>query len=183
MNRRSFILSSSGLNNIIPNIDNLENDFSFIFGDHEIRMSKINAEFISPLISNLHRTDPTINSYTYPSDESMNDIFTNEIFSKFNSLCRGESIELDIEESDKLKMISVLLWNKEMYDKLQDLYPKSTQILKFSEIIHKLIRFDYVGRYGDRSIIKTSDLIYHLSRYFYQIDPNELKVLPLDQSK
>lgn len=86
MSTKSLILSSAGLKNVVPNIDNRENEFLFIFGEEEIRMSKINADFISPLISRLHQLDPTIKSYQYSIDEMMTKIFTKEILNKFSLL-------------------------------------------------------------------------------------------------
>ena len=68
MNKTSTILSASGLKNVHINHET-EEDFVFIFGKEELKMNNIYAEFISPIVSNLHHSrvshihqiDPTIN--------------------------------------------------------------------------------------------------------------------------
>lgn len=58
---RSINLSSSGLKNVTTSINPEEDEFLIIIGDQEIQLKRVFAEFISPLISHLHRTDPTNN--------------------------------------------------------------------------------------------------------------------------
>lgn len=72
MSKHTFILSSAGLRNIIlsSNSENIYinslneefNQFKFIIGQKEIKMNKIFAEFLSPIVSHIHHSDPTINS-------------------------------------------------------------------------------------------------------------------------
>lgn len=111
--------------------------------------SKINAEFISPLVSHLHLSDPTIEKYRYPSDENIKEIFTKDILNKLKLLCQGESIEICIEESRKLEVISLLLCNEELQTKILELYPAnySGKIMKnilqefsIDEYIHKHVK-------------------------------------------
>lgn len=67
MSKKSFIASSSGLKNIIFTTTSEEtnsnvDDFHFYIGDIEIKMNRILADFISPRVSHIHQTDPTIES-------------------------------------------------------------------------------------------------------------------------
>lgn len=70
------------------------------------------------LIINLHKLDPTLKTYKYPPDESMKEVFREEIVRKMKSLSLGESIEIDADESKKLGAISNLLNDKELAMKL-----------------------------------------------------------------
>lgn len=67
MNLKSLLLSSDWLKNITIG----ENDFVFKFGEYEIKMNSILAEFISPLVSQLHRSDRTANSIHFEIPEKI----------------------------------------------------------------------------------------------------------------
>ena len=63
MSKKSFILSSAGLKNLNLNQNqNYVDEFKFIIGEQEIKMRNIFAEFISPYVSQIHQSDPTIDS-------------------------------------------------------------------------------------------------------------------------
>lgn len=94
MSRKTLILSSAGLKNIVQNIISTENDFLFIFGDKEVRTSKINADFISPLISQIHQSDPTMTKYKYPSDDCMKTIFSESNLEHFKNICNGNEVKI-----------------------------------------------------------------------------------------
>lgn len=71
MSKKSFILSSSGLN-IVFTSKTKEDDFYFVFGDKEICMNRFLAEFISPRVSHIHQTDPTIDkAWKWRFEESL----------------------------------------------------------------------------------------------------------------
>lgn len=65
MSTKALLLSSKGLKNIVWDENDEENVFYFHFGDHEIKTNRFFAEFISPSISHLHLSDPTVNSIDY----------------------------------------------------------------------------------------------------------------------
>ena len=95
MNGKSFILSSSGLKNIVED----QNEFTFIFGEIEVKMNNTFAEFISPLVSHLHHSDPTINSihFSYPSKSyfsSIEETLTKENIKILQLISRGTKLEL-----------------------------------------------------------------------------------------
>ncbi|KAK8845788.1 hypothetical protein M9Y10_020708 [Tritrichomonas musculus] len=101
MNKKSFILSSSGLKNLVPN-QSYGEDFKFIFAEHEIQMKNLFAEFISPYVSQIHQSDPTISSIHFSNTNSTKRSKINhlsklneKIFSLFESISQGDSINID----------------------------------------------------------------------------------------
>ena len=65
MSKKQIILTSSGLQNIV--LTKYQNDeyFTFVFGEQELVMKSFFSEFISPVVSRLHKTDPTINTINF----------------------------------------------------------------------------------------------------------------------
>lgn len=175
-----MILSSSGLKNIVANINNEENEFILSFGDSKIRMSKINADFISPLISHLHILDPTLVKYQYPKDDSMNEIFTDEIISFIDLLSRGESIEINESQGQKLQQLSILLGNQEIYSKINELFPPNVSSMQIKGIIQQLSSQKYLMRFNESYYADYSDQIKIIAQNFYKIDTNDLKNLPFE---
>ena len=94
MKKKSFILSSAGLKNLVQN-QSYGDDFKFIFGEHEIQMKNLFAEFISPYVSQIHQSDPTINSIHFCNKNSTNQSTINylsemrDVFSLFESISKG----------------------------------------------------------------------------------------------
>ena len=135
MSSKSIILSSAGLKNIILNDFNSESQFIFIFGEFELKMNTIFAEFVSPKVSHLRYADSTINSIqfdkTYPNFEisttnyaqSYRELFTEDIISIVYQISCGYSVEINQEQSFRLQLISILLENEELYDKINEIYP------------------------------------------------------------
>lgn len=132
---KSFILSASGLKNIVLNSDayckNEEEDnlFHFILGAKDLKMSFALADFISPRVSRLHAADPTANAIDFtevirkmPNTEA---IFTEDVLNVFLQLSRGEAADVCADASRGLRLLAVLLGNREIYDRLGDLHPIS----------------------------------------------------------
>ena len=69
MNKKSFILSSAGLKNLVEN-QNYGDDFKFIFGEHDVQMKNVFAEFISPYVSQIHQSGPMISSIHFSKSKS-----------------------------------------------------------------------------------------------------------------
>lgn len=59
MNRKSIILSASGLKNILVEQEK-DNEFVFLIWEKKLEMNKSFAEFLSSTISHIHHSDPTI---------------------------------------------------------------------------------------------------------------------------
>ena len=123
MTNKSLLLSSAGLKNVV---EKEKDEFIFIFGEQEIPMSRVFAEFISPVVSHLHHSDPTANQihYRYPSKASFpryEEIFTKENIQLIKDLSRGTPIEIRKEQIKGMRMISILLCNQELYNKINEL--------------------------------------------------------------
>jgi hypothetical protein len=78
----SMILSARGLQNIISN----DNDFTFKVNGQCFKMSTFQAEFISPSVSNLVRSDGTVKQLEISIRGA------EECFHYFLSLANGKSI-------------------------------------------------------------------------------------------
>ena len=136
MTKKSFILSSSGLQNIVVDQVGKQNEFKFLFGEHELKLNRIFAEFLSPFVSKLHQTDPTINSIDIksffnrdPKIEIFNykELFTEDIISILKNISIGVSAEMSEEQSSKLRIISIIFGNDELYGKINELFPKEIE--------------------------------------------------------
>ena len=111
-------------------------------------MKNIFAEFISPYVSQIHQSDPTINFVHFSNTNSINQSKINnlsemseEVFSLFESISKGNSIELDKEQCFQLKVISILLKNEEMFTKLDELFEEEEED-KFEKKINGKLDFD-----------------------------------------
>ena len=76
-------ISSSGLKNIV--LSKYQDDFTFVFGKEKFQMKNIFAEFISPVVSHLHQTDPTINTIDFGKLNGMKQDDFNKLSKSFLS--------------------------------------------------------------------------------------------------
>ena len=185
MNKKSFILSSAGLRNLVKN-QSYSDDFKFIFGEHEIQMKNLFAEFISPYVSQIHQSDPTITSVHFHSTNSTNHLKINylskmseEVFSLFESISKGNLIDLDKEQYFQLQIISILLKNKEMFTKLDELFDDDEKEKFEKKIIGKL-DFDSFQEMNPDSAETwyQSKTIEDIASNLYSIDIDQIIDLP-----
>lgn len=78
-------------------------------------MKNLFAEFISPYVSQIHQSDPTITSIHFSNNNSTDRLkkkfltkMSDEVFSLFESISKGNSIDIDKEECFQLQIISIL---------------------------------------------------------------------------
>lgn len=180
MSEKSFILSSSGLKNIVDT----GNEFIFHFGNCKIQMNNIFAEFLSPIVSRLHQSDPTIDSIHYKTPKNGNsptyeELFSEEIVQLLKEISRGQQISINKDQSIKLQQISILLCNNELFDSIEKLYPEETKDDKINEYLNKLTLFQnqIIAKIIEEDI-DFSSLIDIIASHFYQIDKNQIKSLP-----
>lgn len=119
----SIILSAAGLQNILR--EDIEY-FTFKFGHHELKMDKIFAEFLSPTVSKIHLSDPTVDclnfEYMLTSEfPNYDEFFTDDIFDILQKISRGYLVDVKNEQAMKLIVISRLIGNKELENKILDL--------------------------------------------------------------
>lgn len=116
-----LILSSSSLKNINSN-DN--ENFTFIFGDKKLKLKNIYAEFLSPIVSQLHKFDKTIDFIDFKIIiyhvtrffEKFNNLFKDDSINFLQQISCGYQIEITESQSNGLKLISILLGNEELYN-------------------------------------------------------------------
>lgn len=180
MSSKPIILSSAGLRNLINN----DEEFIFIFENHEIRMNKVFAEFISPRVSNLHRTDPTIESinikFRSPENSAqIESIFSEDIIELLIKVSSGEIISINEEQSNKMRLISILLGNEELLKKINEIYPPIFNLTNADIFLQNYQYMHYLseqaGIFDFSSLQIYADTI---SSHFYEIDRNKLFQLP-----
>ncbi|KAK8845251.1 hypothetical protein M9Y10_021444 [Tritrichomonas musculus] len=170
MSTKTIILSSSGLKNLIRKSFDDE-VFCFIFGEKEIIVNNIFAEFISPSVSQLHISDPTISSIKF--DNFFNIDITEDIILLFKQVSSGFSIELNEEQSYKMKILSIYINNEELYGKIEEHYPSSMTKDNINQNLQILPNFHSISFSSMKSKI-----IENISSNFCSIDQNKLLRLP-----
>ena len=174
MSEKNLLLSSSGLKNIVL-YPSQEDEFQFIFPQGTINTKTIFAEFISPKVSNLHQTDPTIGSISF-NNQLNGDKITSDVLSKFKSLMLGESININEEESFQMKIISILLNNEELFNKISELY--SNEISE-TNIYQYLSNLTFLYEISPTFYhFSTQDIINFVASHFYSIDKSRIIHLP-----
>ena len=147
-------------------------------------MKKIFAEFISPVISNLHLSDPTIEQIRfddlYPNKDAnfkkiTKEILTEETISLLQEISSGSVIEINSSQSFQLRFISIILGNEELFDKINELF-----LPDFSENLDTYIEY-IESCYNFSKLWPDFDfegLLDYLSSNFYQIDQDKFLKLP-----
>lgn len=176
MTNKSLLLSSAGLKNIF---EKEKDEFIFIFGEQEIPMSRIFAEFISPVVSHLHHSDPTANQihYRYPSKASFpryEEIFTKENIQLIKDLSRGTPIEIRKEQIKGMRMISILLCNQELYNKINELSSSEKVQEKTDLYIEELLMLESLSAVNKNHFFPMQDVVDVISRNFSEIESKKL---------
>lgn len=229
MEKKSLIISASGLKNIVfPRND----DFLFIFGEKKIKINRILADFISPRVFNLHRSDPTIKSFCFDdifhsimcdqntlkifnqiihlnnktdssstsedeeeeSDNDSNhneinikefnqqtqsqlyeDIFNDETINLLIKISNGYEIEIDEETSIKMRFLSMIIGNEELFQLINELFPQNineTSIDLYLMYLQNTNSYRYFPFFNEKQAIE------YISSHFYTIDSEDLMKLP-----
>lgn len=194
-------LSSAGLKNIVPG--SCEKDFCFIFGKHELKMKNVFADFMSPMVSHLHQSDPTIDSiklYDCISDIQSKlkrhcvnsnlrsllllkpkSLFSKDIVSVFQQLSAGWEIEINERQIPKMKLLSILLGNEELYKIINESCQNDINESNFDEYLQC---FPYLLSLSNEqpnslsTFMQYTNIIEFISKNFYSIDHNKLLNLP-----
>lgn len=172
---KTFTLSSSGIKNIICD----EKEFVFIFGNKEIRMSNISAEFISPIVSRLHVSDSTINSIYYELPQKadfpqFDAILTEDIINLLHLLSKGSPVSMNPEQIYKIQQISILLSNSELFNELQKINNSDENL---DEYLNNLQLLEYLSNLNYNLDFDISSFIIPISKKFNSIDHKKLHKL------
>ena len=180
MTARSVIISSLGLKNIVLNKYQEDDDFTFVFCEAKFKMKNIFAEFISPIVSHLHQTDPTINTIDFCKINGMkpNDfnklsklLITPDTISHLQQISSGSSIEITSEEAIKLSLLSIILGNNELHQKLNELFPtkySEENVNSYMKNIECLYEFSCFNETYDFSKVFS-----FIASHFYMVDKEE----------
>ena len=203
MSKKAFAISASGLKNIVfPSSDNTpisilnsnnldeiklnDDEFLFLVGQCGIKMHRFLAEFISPRVSSLHYSDPTINILKIDEVDqekiNLNTEINSDILEKLRSITLGESVDINFDESQKLRIISHFLGNQEIVDKINDLFPVLSEETNIDDCIQRLQfmhNFNISESFPFRFPYDNDQLVKFISSHFYSIDPEKLYRLPL----
>lgn len=177
MSKKSIILSSSGIKNILED----GKEFTFIFGEQEIRMRNINSEFISPIVSHLHHIDPTIDRFNFTTKANDYQLHKKELLSEdiidcLKEISKGNQIDLNDEQIKKMLIISIFVGNEELFKKMNELHPIETfDINELFEIIeiHETTQSQFS--------IEIEPIYDSLSNQFHEINKEKLFSLPMKQ--
>ncbi|KAK8871396.1 hypothetical protein M9Y10_007121 [Tritrichomonas musculus] len=206
MSKKAFTISASGLKNIVfnssdnttisilnsNNLDEIklnDDEFLFLVGQYGIKMHRFLAEFISPRVSSLHYSDPT--SSILRIDEvdqeriNLNIEIDSGILEKLRLITLGESVDINFDDSQKLRIISHFLGNQEIVDKINELFPILPEETNIDDCIQHLQYMQHFQKFNISETIPfgfsydNDQLVKFISSHFYSIDPEKLYRLPL----
>lgn len=171
---KTFKISASGLKNIVFQ-NGCENTFQFIIGQQIIETNQILADFISPRVSHIHHADPTVNSINLndfiqeQQISQFSSIFTKKAVDQIKNLIEGLPIEIDLEQIDQLRLLSILLENDDLYSELNELFPMNLDVTKINFYVQFLqfLTTDY-------STFHNTNLFDFISSRVYSIDKEKL---------
>ena len=138
-------------------------------------MNRHLAEFISPRVSHIHQTDPTIDRIQLiPPGRARVNIFSSDFYDKFQKLSRGDKIDIDEEMSEQLRNLSIYLDNEEIYSEMNSLFPmkyEEDQLEEYLKYINELENTEKES-YNKINILKES-YIEFIASHFYLIDQKQ----------
>lgn len=175
MTAKTIILSATGLKNVTPR-SNAEDEFEFIFGNHKMKLNNIFADFISPAVSKIHKSDPTINKIDF-TNKIGKLMITDEILSLIQQLSTGYSIEVKDDQIIQLQNISILLENEELFSLISDKFDTNINESNIDHYLTNLIYFTEISK--SINFINYPSIIKYISSHFYVIDKSKIKQLPL----
>ncbi|KAK8843246.1 hypothetical protein M9Y10_025100, partial [Tritrichomonas musculus] len=159
MSKKAFAISASGLKNIVfhssdntpisilnsNDLDEIklnDDEFLFLVGQYGMKMHRFLAEFISPRVSSLHYSDPTNNILRIDevSKERIkfNTEISSDILEKLRSITLGENVDINFDDSQKLRILSFFLGNQEIVDKINELFPILSEETNIDDCIQRL---------------------------------------------
>ena len=176
MTTKQIILSSAGLKNVILGT-NLEDEFEFIFGNHKIRINNIFADFISPVVSKMHLSDPTINCIDF-TEQTNGVTITDDVLLLIKSLSKGSSIEIDENQIVQMQTISILLGNKEILSQINGKIDSKTNEKNIDQYLTYLTFLYQIS--PSNCITKCTNIIDFIASHFYEIEESKLVLLPIE---
>lgn len=174
MRTKTINLSSAGLKNVFP-IANQDEEFEFIFGDQKICLNPIFAEFISPKISRMLKSDPIMNKIDF-TDQIKDICVTEEVLSLFKLLAQGYSVDITESQIIQAEIISILLDNLEIFTQVNDIYDENVNYTNIDQYISNIKFYKQIP--SSFNFMKYSKIIKYISSNFYRIEENKLLTIP-----
>jgi hypothetical protein len=129
----TIALSSSGLQK--TNADRYPKDFTFAVGSSQYHCPMFIAEFVSPRVSTLHDSDPTLTSITLEMDDSK------ELFASFLNLTYGSRVALDEANHEFFRAFARELRNSELISMIKSRFPEHVNAETVIETLQEKTRY------------------------------------------
>lgn len=152
-------LTSKGFGQINPNF--LSHDFVFLIGLQEYPCNKIQADFLSPKVANMHQVDPFINCFLIGSDNNS----LKGDFSAFMDYMKTGEICIHPKQFRFYYQVSKILGNSELSNELMRIITeehRNKEQLSSDEIIRHLIILDQFEDYNN-------DFIDFVASHFHEL--------------
>lgn len=185
MNTKSISISSLGLKNIILNKYTEEDDFILVFGEQRFQMKSFFAEFISPIISRLHQSDPTIETIDFSElfhdksqqfKEFSKYIITDETISLLQQISSGFTIDINEEQAFKMRLLSIILGNEELFTKINENFPPDYSEENISTYLTNIQCYYHFSQFSPD--FDFAGVISFISNHFYLLDLDEFLKIP-----
>ena len=147
--------------------DNYPRDFTFVVGQNNYHCNRMIADFISPTIRNMHKSDITLNNFVLSNN-------TNCEYNEFQtiiSLGEGNGIYLDDHNLDQLSFLFDSLGNHEFSAFLEF---KTETKLDIENCVDILLLKEKLHQSLTREV-------QYISKHFYKINENDIDRLNFDQ--
>ncbi|KAK8876532.1 hypothetical protein M9Y10_006749 [Tritrichomonas musculus] len=185
MSGNSIKLSSDGIKNIVPNACQEDNEFRFIFGQKVIKMNPIYADFVSPAASKLHTSDPTISSIYFKdckfgkskSQFQIEQIMSEDMVSLLKQISFGLPIQMNEEQTFKMRIISVLLQNNELFTMINENLKNEINETNLDFYLQDLL-FYYEQNRTQLHSYNYQNIIDYIASNFHSIEQEKLLQLP-----
>ena len=185
MTTKTILISSLGLRNLVTSNFTEDSEFYMIFGEKKIRMNTIYAEFISPIVSKLHQTDITARSIKF--DDSIpietddfiqfsSEILTPDVIELFMRISSGNPIEIDDRQAFKLRFLSIIIGNEELFTIINENFPPDfdeNNVSTYLECIQCCYHYSHFAMDFD-----FSSIINYIASNFCKVDPDEFLKIP-----
>lgn len=175
MSDTSLVLSASGIG-MIPFENYTDIKFRLIAGSSNMIILGPIADFFSPKIAKLHTVDPTLDCLILSKKETSSNLLSDDIQNVLLQIITKGMGNIDHEKSIKLRILSIILENEELYHKIDQIFPICGNNLN-SPIDYLLNLYQYEF-YSDRFIFREDECIKFISKNFYKYEKVNLLKLP-----
>lgn len=164
-----FKISIQNINQILKTLS-YETDFIFVFHNQEFNTYKLVADLLSPAIAQIHKSDPTYNTYIFKNSDSKADLFD---FTRILEMVDNPVYTIkSTEELQIFKEIFFELENEDVFSLFSNFQDEITKENVFERIKTKQ---------SMNSSAYINDEIEFIAKNFYSLyTEDEVKSLPLD---